>query len=251
MQLVRIPAFAPYLWFCLKFQAPLQPVFLILVYLKYNKNYGSSTLGRHFVDEVIDLFSSSDDLSVPQEKETHYNPSISNATLFNNRQALLPWRRLADLRSKIDNPHYEEQHKLKPVTPTRCELVPPAIALRAMSLSTNEKSKNTSSPTIPAIASRNQTFPPAPNGPLFQTLDILPLVNEQLESGDGSFDVENDLLDVSDVEAWCSSLTRDSDPYPQKDPDVTENVHNKVPTFDLESEAGDVRFNEIFKYFNH
>ncbi len=249
MQLVRIPAFAPYLWFCLRFQAPIQPVFLVLIYLKYNKNYGNGNLARHFVDEVIDVFNSPVDLPVPQHGEGGQGPDISSVNSSEKRQVPQPWGMLANLRSKIEDPHCEEQYKSKPLTPTRCQLVPPAIALRAMSLSTNEKSINTSSPALPTTASLNPTPLSAGNGPIFPTPDALPLGNGQFESGGGDIDAENDLQDISDLEEWCSSLTQDPDAYLQKGQEIFENVHKEASNSYPVIEAGSAGFGEMFDYF--
>ena len=249
MQLVRIPAFAPYLWFCLKFQAPIQPVFLILTFLKYNKNYGNANLARHFADEVIDVFNSPMDLPVPQHGEGGQVPDISSVNSSEKRQVPLPWGMLANLRNKLEDPLGEEQYKSKPLTPTRCQLVPPAIALRAMSLSTNEKSINASITTLPTTASLNPAPLSAANGPMFPTLDAPPLGNGQVESGSGDINAENDLQDISDLEAWCSSLTQNPDAYLQKGQETVESVHKATSSSYPVIEAGSAEFGEMLDYF--
>ena len=248
MQLVRIPAFAPYLWFCLKFQAPIQPVFLILTFLKYNKNYGNGNLARHFADEVIDVFNSPMDLTVPQHGEGGQAPDISSVNSSKKRQVPLPWGMLANLRDKIEDPIGEEQYKSKPVTPTRCQLVPPAIALRAMSLSTNE-SINAGITTLPTTASLNPAPVSAANGPMFPTLDVLPLGNGQVESRGGDIDAENDLQDISDLEAWCSSLTQNPNVYLQKGQETVESVDRATSSSYPVIEAGSAGFSEMLDYF--
>ena len=230
MQLVRIPAFAPYSWFCIKFQTPLQPAFLILTYLRDNKNCGSGrgSLARHFLDEVLDVFSSPDERSFTQH-EDHELAAPSAAS--SDKQIPLPWKMLVELRSKIDHSTCEEGTHFKPVTPTRCQLVSPAIALRTMSLSTSGKS--TSSATIPA-ASRSEIAHPAANGPPSPPID--PLVdNGQYDSG-GDSEGAN-LLDTSDFEAWCSSLTQDADQYLVEGQGAAESAHEAF-NFNLELGAG-------------
>ena len=230
MQLVRIPAFAPYSWFCINFQIPLQPAFLVLTYLRDNKNCGSGSgsLARYFVDEVLDVFSSPNERSFTQH-EDHEHAASSAASP--DKSIPLPWKMLVELRSKMDYSTSEEGSHFKPVTLTRCQLLSPAIALRTMSLSTNGKSS--SSATIPA-ASRSETAPPAANAPLSPAIDSL-VDNGQYDSG-GDSEGANP-LDTTNFEAWCSSFTQDADESLAEGQDVAESAH-EVYNLNLEFGAG-------------
>lgn len=218
MQLVRIPAFAPYSWFCLNFQTPLQPAFLILTYLRDNKNCegNSGSLARHFVDEVLDVFSSPDERLFTQHDDHDLDaPDAASC----DKQIPLPWKVLVELRSKIDHSTSEEGTHFKPVAPVRCQLVSPAIAQRTMSLATNGKSTN--STTIPA-ASRSEIAPPAANRPL--SPPIAPLVDNGKYDSAGDSEEANP-FDTSDFEAWCSSLTQDADAYFAEGQGAAESAH--------------------------
>ena len=232
MRLVRIPAFAPYSWFCINFQTPLQPAFLILTYLQDNKNCGSSSgsLARHLVDEVLEFFNSPDERSLTQH-EDHDFAAPSAASL--DKQIRLPWKMLVELRSKIDHSTGEEGTHFKPVTPTRCQLVSPAIAQRTMSLATNGNS--TSGATIPA-ASRSETVSPVANGPL--SPPIAPLVDNGENDSGGDSDEANP-LNTSDFEAWCSSLTQDADAYFAEGQGAAESAHE---TFNFNLDLASDRF---------
>lgn len=243
MQLVRIPAFAPYSWFCINSPTPLQPVFLILTYLQDNKNRGNGDLGRHFVDEVIDVFSSADDRSFSHREDRRDFAAPSAAS--SDKQIPLPWKLLVELRSKIDHPPNEERAHFKPVAPTRCQLVPPAIALRTMSLSTSGKSTSTSTQ---AASSRSEIAPPTANGPMSPPID--PAVgNGQYESGGGDSEGANP-LDTSDFEAWCSSLTQDPDTYLVENQDAAESAHDALNS-NLENDVVPIRFGDMLGYFGN
>ena len=204
MQLMRIPAFAPYSWFCISSQLPLQPVFLILTYLQDNKGCASRNIGRYFVDEVIDVFDSLPDRLCTHREDNHDPAAPSTAST--NKQVPMAWKMLAELRSKLDHLPDEEQIQSKPVAPTRCQLVPPDIALRTISISNSEK--RTSSPTVPA-AIHSQIETPAANRPISPPFDVAG-VNRQYDDGGGDAEGDN-LLDTADLEAWCSTLTQDPD----------------------------------------
>ena len=242
MQLVRIPAFAPYSWFCINSQTPLQPVFLILTYLQDNKKHGSGDLGRHFVDEVIDVFNSPDDRSF-SHRDDHRDFAAASAA-SSDKQIPLPWKLLVELRSKIDHPP-EERPRVKPVAPTRCQLVPPAIALRTMSLSNSEK--GTSSSTQPA-ASRSEISPPAANGSMSPPIEPA-VANGQYDSGGGDSDGANP-LDTSAFDAWCSSLAQDPDAYLVEGHDVAERADEALNS-NLEVDLAPARFGEMLDYFDH
>lgn len=243
VQLVRIPAFAPYSWFCKNFQTPLQPVFIILTYLQHNKGCGSEGLGRHFVDEVIDIFNFSDDRPFTHGEDRH-DPAASSAASF-DKQKPLPWQMLVKLRSKIANSPTEERSRFEPVAPIRCQLVPPAIALRTMSLSTSEKSS--SSPTA-AAGSYSQEAPPAANGSMSPPTDP-PAVNDQADSRGGDSMVEN-ALDLSDFEAWCSSLTQDPSIHHIGGQNAAESVDGAaVSTVEFDAEPAGL--GDMFDYFGN
>ena len=238
MQLVRIPAFAPYSWFCINFQTPLQPTFLILTYLRDNKNCGSGSgsLARHFVDEVLDVFSSPDERSFPRhEDHDHATPGAASS----DKQVPLPWKMLLELRDRIDRSTYEEGNHFRPAAPTRCQLISPAIALRTMSLSTSGKSSSS------AAASRSEIAPPAANGPPSPPIDPM-ADNGQYDSGGDSEGAVP--LDTSDFEAWCSSLTQDADAYLGEGQGGAESAHETLNAH-LELGVGPARLGEMLDYF--
>lgn len=199
-------------------QTPLQPALLILTYLQNHKSCGSGNLGRHLVDEVIDVFNFSDGRPFTHSEDRH-DPAASSAA-SSDKQMPLPWKMLVELRGKIDHSFCEEGTHFKPVALTRCQLVSPAIARYTILLSTSEKS--TSSPTILA-ASCSQIAPPAAKGPMSPPIDP-PVVNGQDDTRGGDSEGENP-LDIFDLEAWCSSMTQDPDAYLLGGQDAAEGVH--------------------------
>ena len=194
MQLMRVPAFAPYKWFCTNHLAPFQCIFLCLTYLQYNRDCNNRPLIRYFVDEVIDIFAS---------------PGVD--TTPSNKQVPLAWRMLVTLRNRVDLPLGAGQPQFKHTIPMRCETLPTATALRIMSLSTTE------TVTDPLI--RGAESPPSgwltsqstSNGSQLQSVE--PLIGHgQHEGPAGNIDMDN-VLDISDLSAWSSSLIQDPDEY--------------------------------------
>lgn len=212
-------------------------MFLILAYLQDNKNCANGNLGRHFVDEVIDVFSSPDDRPFHHREDRH-DPAKPSA-LSSDKETPLLWKMLAELRSQIDHSSREEPTHVKPVAPTRCQLVPPAIALRTMSLSTNEKS--TSSPTIPA-ASRSEVARPAANVATSPPIDPA-VADGHSHSGGGDSEGDNP-LDTFEYEEWCASLTQDPNAFFLGDQDAAESVHD-APSSNVEYGAAPARFGEM------
>ena len=209
MQLIRIPAFAPFSWFCINNLAPLQFVFLCLTYMQYNRNPENSHNMRYLVDQVIDIFASSDRRPIAGHEEGH-NPAISD-TLATDKQISLAWRMLVLLRKKIDLPPGADQPLFKPAVLTRCDNLPAAIALRTMSLSTNETF--TDHPITGAE--------PAPSGRLASHSALYedhlsstepPVAPEHNERRDGDIDMDN-MLEISDLAEWPSSLIQEPEEY--------------------------------------
>lgn len=194
LQLLRIPAFEPYSWFCSNTQTVVQPVFLILTYLQYNRDQRNRALERHLVDEVIDIFAH------------HKRPAALNETCGGlpgsngaslNRSMSLEWRMLVALRKKIDLPFAAEQPLFKSSEPIRCQLVVPEIALRMMSLSSSETAA--SSPST--LGSSSSLVPPyiTENSVL---ASIEPHSEWQQYESQGRHVEADDLVDIFDLDTW-------------------------------------------------
>ncbi len=219
MQLLRIDAFAPYSWFCINHLAPLQCIFLCLTYLQCNPNLENRHTSRYLVDEVIDIFGFDTKLSAGHRGE--HDPALSD-TAPSAKQISLAWRMLIALRKKLDLPPGADQHLFKPAVPIRCEKLPPGIALRAMSLST---SKTVTDPLIRGAE-------PAPNGSLISYSALYghhpqsaePSVMHNHDEGRVGHIDKDDVLDISDLAAWSSSLTRNLDEYFHTGQDIVDGL---------------------------
>ena len=200
MQLVQIPAFAPYSWFCKSCLPPLQPVFLILTYLQYNRDWKNRKVALHLVDGVFDVFNSPDDWS------TADRGNDDDATVPSNEQMPSAWRMLMDLRHKLDLPLSMERPTYEPLAPIRCHLVSPDIALQTKALATGNKSDI--SDTTPATRHSPEIVSSLM---LHSSLSTTPfvLVGQQVSEQE-VIDTEKP-LDMSDLDTWCSTLIQDAE----------------------------------------
>lgn len=239
MQLVRIPAFAPYLWVCTRSNGPLQPVLLILTYLQHNKGWQNGNLGRHFVDEVIDFFLIADHQPTDNRQDHCDDPAPSI------QQIPRAWGMLVSLRRRIDLPPHAERPVYKPAAPKRCELVAPAVAMRTMSLSVSENGDST--PTV-STSSRSQLSSSTVNSATIPSTE--PSVSsgrQESESGIRGEAKTVNPFDIPDFEAWCSSLVQN--PEPCVPPGHDEGMSD-APTSGFEINAGSYGFGEPIDYFN-
>ena len=209
MQLLSIPAFSTYSWFCINHLAPLQCVFLCLTYIQYNRAVENGQIIRYFVDEVIDIFASSDGQSAGGHREGR--ESAPADTEPSGQQVPLAWRKLVELRRKVDLPPSADQSLFKPTVPIRCETLPAAIALRTMSLSTSE---TITDPPVrgvePAPSGRVMSHPTSNGHPA-------PLADSQITHDHAEFRGDNvdmdNMLDFTNLAAWSSSLIQDPHDY--------------------------------------
>lgn len=234
MQLLRIKAFAPYSWFCINHLAPLQCAFLCLTFLQYNRNSENRQTLRYFVDEVIDIFAS-DAIESSAGHGGEHDPTLSD-TAPSAKQILLARRMLVALRKKLDLPPGADQPLFKPAVPIRCETLPPEIALRAISLSTNETVVGPPTRGAESAPSSRLISHSALNGHQLQSAEPSAIHNHD-EGRVGDFDMDN-VLDVSDLAAWSSSLTQNPDEYFHTGQDIVNGVSevaNPVLEWDLYS----------------
>lgn len=205
MQLLSIPAFLTYSWFCINHLAPLQCVFLCLTYLRYNRAAENGQIIRYFVDAVIDIFATSDGQLAT--RNTEGRESASADTDRSGQQVPLAWRKLVELRRKIDLPPGADESLFKPTTPIRCETLPAAIALRAMSLSTSETITDPPMRGAEPAPSARVTCHPTSNGHALPSAEP-PITHDHDGRPGGNFGMDN-MFDVSDLAAWSSSLIQD------------------------------------------
>lgn len=233
MQLLRIDAFAPYSWFCINHLAPLQCVFLCLTYLQCNPNLENGQTLRYLVDEVIDIFCS-DTAELSAGHGGEHNPALSDTTP-SAKQVSLAWRMLVALRKRLDLPYGADKPMFKPAVPIRCETLPPGIALRAMSLSTGGTVTDPSTRGSEPAANGSSISHSALNGHHPQPAEPSVMHNHD-EGRVGNIDKDN-VLDISDLAAWSSSLTQNLDEYFHTGQDVdglTEDI-NPFLNWDLNS----------------
>lgn len=177
---------------------------------------------RYFVDEVIDIFVSSDGQLATGNREGR--ESASADTDSSGQQVSLAWRKLVELRRKIDLPSGVDQSLFKPTIPIRCETLPAAIALRAMSLSTPIRGAE------PASSDR-VTWHPTSNGHALPSAE--PPITHDHDGRPGGDVGMNNMLDVSDLAAWSSSLIQDPHNYFHKGQDIGSEVNEAThPLFE-------------------
>lgn len=201
MQITQIPAFAPYMWYCLNHHAPLQCVFLILTYLQHNRHSEHAHLARYYVDEVTDVFTCN---------ERRAKAGTNNQDLEGEEEGSqikpkpFAWKILVDLRHRLDLPPHVDPPLFRPTVPIRCQPVSPAVALRTMSLSIGENPSEDGA----RDAIRGPGHAEAPR--MSTTEPLLPstrpvAVNDQHGDQPGHTTFEQ-LLDLSHLDTWSSNL---------------------------------------------
>lgn len=201
MQITQIPAFAPYLWYCLNHQAPLQYVFLILTYLQHNRHSEHAHLARYYVDEVIDVFAS---LELPARARGNNQGLEATEGNLQLKPKPCAWRMLIDLQHKLDLPSTVSSPLFKPTAPIRCQPVPSTIALRTMSLSTGEKPGEDVSREALRGPGNGEAAPMPTTEPLLPPPRPL-ILNDQYGNRGNYTDIDQ-LLDLSQLDTWPSSL---------------------------------------------
>jgi len=96
LQIMRIPAFAPYFWFFTADISILQSIFVILSYLKRNPSSPDAQISRYFVDEAFDILETSDSTATSFTAQNVENPPHNNLAAV--------WRLLKAMRLNIDTP---------------------------------------------------------------------------------------------------------------------------------------------------
>ena len=201
MQITQIPAFAPYLWYCLNHQAPLQYVFLILTYLQHNRHSEHGHLARYYVDEVIDVFASHE-LPARAERSSHGLEASEESPQIKPKP--FAWRMLIDLQHKLDLPPNASSPLFKPTVPIRCHPVPSTVALRTMSLSTGEKPGEEVSREGLRGPGNGEAAPPSATEPLLPS--TRPLILHDQYGNRGNYADIDQLLDLSQLDTWPSTL---------------------------------------------
>lgn len=191
----------PYAWFCSAQSAPLQSVFLILIYLRHNRDSDNAHLALYFVDEVVEFFTSEESpysSAVGKQIQGASGPNVTS------KQTTTAWTVLRAFRAKLDLPFEIDQKLSEPAIPRRC--------LNPMSLSPPishaDKVSSTRSVTVavPTTSYADQDF--SANTPVSTTLNIPRPGNYIGYCADSGADM---LLDILDLDTWSSSLAQDAD----------------------------------------
>jgi len=99
LQLLRIPSFAPYMWFCSTYFAPPQCVILILTYLKQDRDPEIADLAFYFVDEMINFFAPEDYTSQPSGQNQDEAESVAGSSQKPDKT----WEMLRTFRKSLDS----------------------------------------------------------------------------------------------------------------------------------------------------
>ena len=205
---------------------PLQCVFLLLTYLRHNQDSEIASLTRYLIDETIETFASSTHLS-------DYDTSESNGKADN--QASAAWRMLLTFRRKLDLAPGVEEPSAKAAVPFRCLPLSPAISLASK---VNPERYNHNTRSLSAGDWER-------NAPSFMAGDP-PITSEYAD--------ESDLLDISDLVAWSSSLMENTNEYllqGHEEENRPNDNGNGFPMLTKAPASAPTSFGESFDYFEN
>lgn len=220
LQMMQIPAFAPYAWFSSTYFGPLQAVFLILVYVQNNHDPESEPQALYLVDEVIDFFVSGEGSSTPlaftKQPCDLPKPTISSSTT----QLNLAWTILRSLRLSLPprlpsvQAQAGQQQQKTPFSETY--LSPLSMTTLSEHISTTPIRHNFPPPPQPRTRSDTPTFSAnlRTEPSHFQIADsnaLSPLFTRPQGTHDtfGGVDDDMDVMgDFSDLDAWSDSLVQ-------------------------------------------
>jgi hypothetical protein len=160
----------------------------------HNPDSENGHLTRYFVDEVIDIFA-------PDHQSTSAKGNLPPGPSDQTDRA---WAMLVKLRGKLDSPsRVAESIPFKPCTPIRCVPLSPTPSFTSKNMDKSNNMAATSSGNgwdhnIPAAA---------PASPLLKI--AVPEDHERFEPKPDA----GSRLDLSDLDAWASSLTQDTKDY--------------------------------------
>ena len=204
-QLLSNPAFSTYTWFCINHLGPLQCVFLCLTYLQYNRASENQRVIYYYVDEVFRIFASSAKQSNAGHGEGHER-APSEPTL-GDRQIPLAWRRLVELRNKLELPPDTDQPLFESKATVRCETLPSAIALRTISLASSDTNSNPPTRGLEPVSSGKTVSHTTSNGYSLPSNESQAIF-DHAEGPISDAEMDN-ILDISDLAEWSSSLVQD------------------------------------------
>jgi len=183
-QLIQVPAFRPYVWFCYTYSGPLQAVFLTSTYLQTHRDSGTEVQALHLVDEVIDFFVSEDDSPHPSSIGKQWQADHKTNEKYTG-QTDSAWKTLKTTRTQLsprqDCQQSREEHRLTPISL-------PASSHKAPTPHSNTTSKTASSIGEPDTAVANGSYWPAPNA-IFPPAYLLRPDSENGLGSDGDVDM--------------------------------------------------------------
>ncbi|KAL8688171.1 MAG: hypothetical protein Q9218_005853 [Villophora microphyllina] len=108
LQMIQIPAFSPYSWFCSIHFGPLQSAFLILAYLQQKRDADTEAQALFLIDEVLDFFEDIGQDNRPTVDQRSESKQESR-NLSTSRRASVAWQNLKAMRVQLSSPLKQHQ----------------------------------------------------------------------------------------------------------------------------------------------
>ena len=179
LQLIHVPAFAPYKWFCFNYFGPLQAVFLTLTYFEDVQDSEAETHALYLVDETIDFFVS--------ENDSHHSSAFGKQSPESNKKNIQrmesAWTKLKALRRRLPS-HLDCQ-----------------------------ESRDECYPTPSSFSASSSEVPPSQVKATRRMHNLVAEPNMAGSSKGGDFGCDRDvdmILDNSGLDIWSSSLIQES-----------------------------------------
>ena len=212
LQLIRVPAFTPYIWFCLTYCAPLQSVFLILTFLQHDRDSETENMAFYFVDEVINFFLLED------PSPTLYGPGKPSANgLGANvnfaRQNIQTLRMLQSIRQQLGPSPELGQARFKQAAENQRQIPTPSLVSSTGTpplLSNNLRHKSDSF-AMPVAGNLGQSRPMVARSE-FATTNLVASRNGNGHTEDSDVNMILSPFN-SESEIWSASMAQDVDGY--------------------------------------